>query len=118
MRLYLCGPTEKIPNRNAREFEHASMQLKSKGYGVASPVRMTSEGQAMEAAMNTRLAELLRCKGVALMQGWSRSRSVRLELDVAFACGKDVRWLESWLDDRPREWDDIVPTDVNGEALE
>ena len=118
MRLYLCGPTENLPSRNAEAFEAAMRSLSAMGYVVASPTRITSDGQEPTSAMNTRLAELLRCQGVALMQGWSRSRAVRLELDVAFACGKDVRWLESWLDHRPGAWDDIVPTDVNGEALE
>lgn len=117
MKIYIAGPI--VGTESGEAFRSAADKLAKSGYTAISPTRITTPYESHDSAMTIRLSELLRCDGVALLPGWSRSRDVRLELDVAFSCGKEVRWCESWVGDSNAEsWEDIVATDANGEALE
>ena len=96
MRIYICGPVSSTPNRNEPAFEDAARTLAASGYDASVPTRIVSPRAAHHDAMRTCLAELLRCDGVALLDGWERSKGCSTEVAVARACGMPQLPVYAW----------------------
>jgi nucleoside 2-deoxyribosyltransferase len=101
--LYIAGPMTGYPEFNYPAFQQAMSDLVAAGYEVLSPHNIdATEGvepgtQSWEWYMRKALGLLLRCDGVALLDGWEKSRGARLERQVANEVGMDTHTLRYWL---------------------
>lgn len=96
MRIYIAGPVTGRPDRNQAAFEQAAKALVDAGHAVSVPTRFIDPRADYHDAMRTCLAELLRCQGVALLEGYERSLGCGVEVAAARACGMDVRYWGEW----------------------
>ena len=105
MKLYIAGPMTGLPNFNYPAFERAEALLHNHGYSVESPHHNGEDGQqerfAYEEFIRMGLRQLLSCEGVALLDGWERSRGAKIELYVARAVKMPAEPIKYWLD-RPQ----------------
>jgi hypothetical protein len=100
-RLYVCGPMSGLPDFNYPAFDGAALRLKHRGYEVENPTENqqddTSRVPLWQQFMRLGLAQLVRCDGVALLDGWGASRGASLEVFVANQLGLTVMPLSDWL---------------------
>lgn len=112
LRLYVAGPMTGLPQFNYPAFDAAAKDLRSRGHDVVSPAEMddpearalalaSPDGDiaAFENASGKTWGDLLardvkivadEVDGVAVLDGWERSRGARLEVFVARLTGKQV----------------------------
>ena len=99
--IYLCGPV------SGREHAEAAghfrlVEEKIRGSGTAfytgNPLRFCPEGLEWHEAMRICVGEMVRCGGIALLQGWQRSRGAALELKLAQDLRIPVVYVEPPLD--------------------
>jgi hypothetical protein len=86
--IYLCGPV--TGNGQA---VHSFKSVEEKIWNAAqnsgitiytyNPVRICPPGFTWHLAMRVCVGELVRCHGIALLQGWQRSKGAALELKLA-----------------------------------
>ena len=101
MIVFVSGPMTGIADHNYPAFHQASVQLRKAGYTVVNPAAAgTVPGWAWSDYMLRGLTDLIRCDGVALLDGWTTSRGAQMEMRVALAMDLPVHVLEDWL---PRE---------------
>jgi len=88
--IYLCGP---VSGRNIQEaadhFKEIEGKIRRANSGVdiyyctSNPMRFCSPDFDWYQAMRICVRELSSCDGIALLQGWQRSRGATLELKLA-----------------------------------
>lgn len=91
-RIYIAGPMRGMPEHNFPAFERAAEQLRADGWTVCSPVdvgRLFANDPSVHGSEYIRedLMHLVRCQGIALLPGWSRSVGARCEVAVAITLG-------------------------------
>lgn len=99
MRLYIAGPMTGLPDYNYPAFKAAAVELGALGYETESPAD-NEDGtgtQTYEDYMRAGFLQLLRCDGVALLDGWETSKGSKRERQIAGWCGMDVAPLAYWL---------------------
>lgn len=99
MKLYVAGPMTGLPEFNYPAFRAATKALEDLGHEVEDP--STNENPTPEdyhGWLRMGLAQLIRCDGVALLDGWEASGGARLEVNVAATLGMRVRPLIDWCD--------------------
>lgn len=103
MKLYIAGPMTGLPNFNYPAFERAETLLNQLGFETESPHHNGENGEqerfAYEEFIRMGLKQLLQCNGVALLDGWERSRGVAIELYVARAIKIPCNPVERWVGD-------------------
>lgn len=75
-----------LKDNNMAAFDEYSAALRARHYDIVSPHEIVPEAEApeWEDYLRTDLREgLLICNAMILMPGWTRSRGVALELEVA-----------------------------------
>jgi len=95
MTWYLSGPMSGIDEHNFPAFVYAKTQMELRGHIVVSP-HETDLGDAVGEwveFLRADLIRMMRCQGIVLLRGWSKSRGSRLELSVAMALGFPVRFF-------------------------
>ena len=103
MRLYIAGPMTGLPHFNYPAFRAAEAELRAVGYGVLNPVDAEQhnptpgESQAWDWYMRHALRMVTEADGVALLDGWWRSRGASLEVHVARALELPTEPVEHWL---------------------
>ena len=110
-RLYIAGPCTGIPEYNAPAFDTAAEALRAAGFDVVNPIKLCryvqkpSEECSTEvhadywrACMRECIQALVFCHGVALLDGWEKSRGAMLETHIADTLGMRTAMVQRWLD--------------------
>lgn len=98
MRLYIAGPMTGLPDLNYPAFRTAAAQLAALGHEVEDPSTNTNPTpDDYHGWLRAGLAQLIRCDGVALLDGWEASGGARLEVSVGATLGLRVKPLAEWL---------------------
>jgi len=112
VKLYLAGPMTGIKDFNYPAFHAAAAQLRAAGYEVVNPAEMplpavvtgadgvikgTDDPQAFQAYMAVCLPELRRCGGIALLDGFTKSKGALEELRVATRLKLRRELVSNWL---------------------
>ena len=102
-RLYVAGPMTGLPDYNYPAFDGTAALLASAGYGVENPAdnealfKDRSGPPHYTEYLRAGLAQLLRCDGVATLEGWWNSGGARWEVQTAGILGLEVRPVSEWL---------------------
>ncbi len=100
-RIYVAGPMTGLPEFNYPAFRSAAADLAELGYEVEDPsTNVNPEPDDYHGWLRAGLAQLIRCDGVALLDGWEASGGARLEVNTAATLGLRVMPLRDWL--KPR----------------
>lgn len=103
MWLYVIGPVLGRENLNREAFVKARNELWDAGYHVLIPHDVVSPEASNEQTMQNRIMAMLRCDGIALLNGWEESEEAKFECDVAIFCGLNVQHYQEWLN-RATSW--------------
>jgi hypothetical protein len=101
VKLYVAGPMTGMPDFNYPAFDAAAAHLAALGHEPLNPVDSeefndTGAPQAWDWYMRHALRMVLAADGIALLDGWERSRGAQLECYVATALGLTVKPLHDW----------------------
>jgi nicotinic acid mononucleotide adenylyltransferase len=100
MKIYISGPMTGLPELNKPAFLAAEAALKDKGYEVLNPVKNGLPDTApWEDHMRADIIMLMGADGVALLDGWGKSRGALKEVAAALHI-MPVYILEKWLEER------------------
>lgn len=97
MRLYVIGPVSGIEGDNRPAFEDAALELERAGYDVCVPHWFIPQGTSWHKAMKRSVEVLVKCDGIAALEGFGRSKGARLEADLATGIGMPVKSVETWV---------------------
>lgn len=98
MRLYIAGPMTGLPGHNLPAFAAAATGLDTRDYVPVNPGRHGADPTSTWVDyMRRGIADLITCEGVAVLDGWERSRGAILEVHIARALGLPVQHLSRWL---------------------
>lgn len=97
MRLYIIGPVSGIEQDNRPAFEAAATRLEIAGYDTCVPHWFIPAGTDWQAAMRRSIEMLVKCDGVAALDGFGASKGARIEADLATGIGMPVKSVETWL---------------------
>jgi hypothetical protein len=98
MKIYISGPMTGLPGLNKPAFLAAEKALKVKGYEVLNPVRNALPDTApWEDHMRADIIMLMRADGVALLDGWEKSRGAKKEMTAAHGI-MPIFPLKKWLE--------------------
>jgi len=100
--IYLCGPfTGRKPQEAFKHFEGIEKKIREEFcevIGIANPLRICSPDMDWYKAMRRCVSELAKCDGIALLQGWQRSKGAALELRLAQDLHMPVIFVEQPVD--------------------
>ena len=85
-RLYLIGPVTGKPNDNRETFRAVRAILRKDGYECDRQM-LANDGQSTSPLYD----------GIAMLDGWERSRGAKIEHDIAEALGMPCRPWREWL---------------------
>jgi hypothetical protein len=98
--VYTCGAMSGLPDFNYPAFKAATAAMRAAGLVVECPTEGGQvEGWEWVDYMRRGITQLLRCRGVATLEGWENSRGARIEVGVALSLGLPVRPVGEWLAD-------------------
>lgn len=98
MLIYVAGPMTGLPDFNYPAFRAAAAQLRTFGFEVEDPsTNSNPTPDDYHGWLRAGLAQLIRCDGVALLEGWEASGGARLEVNVGATLGLRVAPLGAWL---------------------
>lgn len=84
MKLYLAGPMTGYKDLNFPHFHAVADLLRRQGHEVINPAEVNSDPtMAWEDCMRKDIAVLVTCEGIALLDGWEKSRGATLEHHIA-----------------------------------
>lgn len=96
--IYVAGPMTGLPEFNYPAFRAAAAQLRELGYDVEDPsTNVNPTPDDYHGWLRAGLAQLIRCDGVALLDGWEASGGARLEVNVGATLGLRVAPLADWI---------------------
>lgn len=99
-RLYVCGPMSGLPEFNYPAFHGATERLAALGYDIENPADNqqddTSPVPVWQQFMRLGVAQLVRCDGIALLDGWQKSRGASLEVFIGTQLGLTVMPVADW----------------------
>lgn len=102
MIYYLAGPMSGIQDQNYPAFQSACEQLRYVGFEIVSPhetfhhpTQPDEEGWAV--LVRHDAASLLKCQGIILLPGWSKSKGARFELTMALTLGMAIKLFKDGL---------------------
>jgi len=98
VKLYIAGPMSGIEDHNFPAFNRAADRLKEAGYEVENPADHGADGYFTWADyMKLDIPLMLKCDGVALLDGWTHSKGACLEVYIADALEMPRRYVDDWL---------------------
>ncbi len=94
MKVYLAGPMTGYPDSNHPEFHRAAKLLREQGHEVISPAEYELPAETLndwQVALRYDLGEsVCKSQGIAVLDGFEKSKGACLELHTALALGCDV----------------------------
>ena len=96
MRLYIIGPVSGIAQDNRPAFEEAARRLERAGYDPCVPHWFIPAGTEWQPAMKRSIEMLVKCDGVAALDGFGSSRGARIEAELAGGIGMPIKSVETW----------------------
>ncbi len=102
LRLYIAGPMTGVKDLNFPAFHARAAELRAAGYVVINPAEINGGADELVACaemtpeelqahwqkcMRKDITELCTCDGIAMLDGWTRSKGATLEHHVARALG-------------------------------
>lgn len=91
--IFISGPMTGLPNYNFEKFNEVAAKLEKAGHKVVNPVKICKkykqetvikDKSAFDAMVaEQQKAEREECDSIILLDGWEKSRGVRLELKTA-----------------------------------
>lgn len=98
-RIYIAGPMSGYEDHNFPAFNEAARQLSDAGYSVLNPAEETGvrPGWTWAQYLKHDLPLMLKCEGVATLDGWEGSRGALLEVHVASQLEMPVRSVAEWI---------------------
>jgi hypothetical protein len=97
--IYLSGPMTGIKDLNRPRFNKAAKALRKKGYHVINPPELDklSPQRTWEGCLRRDITQLMRCKEIATLPGWKKSRGACLEIYIGKALKMPVHSISYWL---------------------
>lgn len=96
--VYVSGPVTGFADGNRPAFEEAARALRAAGCAARIPHDDVGPGAPWVSAMKlTIMAILAQADGLAMLEGWERSRGASLERQVALALGMPVMGVGAWI---------------------
>jgi nucleoside 2-deoxyribosyltransferase len=84
IKLYLAGPMSGLPDMNYPEFNRVAALLRAKGYEAMNPAENPEPlCKSWAGYMRLAIAQLVQSDGVALLDGWDKSKGAQMELSIA-----------------------------------
>jgi hypothetical protein len=101
--IYISGPMSGIKHKNFPAFMKAALQLRKKGYQVINPAELDigEPRDTWEACLRRDIREEMRCKAIATLPNWKKSRGARLEVYIARKLAWPIHSIEYYLKRRP-----------------
>lgn len=97
-KLYISGPMSNYPEHNYPAFFEAAETLRNLGYDVVNPAELgVVDGWKWADYLRRDLRVMLDCDGVATLDGWTKSKGARLEVDVAEELDMPIDSVDAWL---------------------
>lgn len=91
MKLYLAGPMTGYQDLNFPHFHAVAALLRQQGHEVINPAEVNPDPTAKwEDCMRADIAVLVTCDGIALLDGWDKSRGATLEHHIASSLSMHV----------------------------
>lgn len=96
--LYLCGPMTGLPLFNHPAFNAAAKALRDAGYTVFNPVENgLPSTAAWEEHMRADIKQLMDCRDLAWLPGWTTSEGACLEVHNAQKLKMKLASVNDWL---------------------
>ena len=97
--LYLSGPMTGLKDKNFPAFMKAAIKLRAKKYRVVNPAELNiGDPQATwEACLVRDIKEMMKCRAVALLPNWRKSRGAKLEVYIAKALSWPIHSVDFYL---------------------
>ncbi len=96
--LYLCGPMTGLPDLNHPDFFAAAQALRDAGYTVFNPAENgLPKTAAWEEHMREDIRQLMDCRDVAWLPGWTSSEGACLEVHNAAALKMKLASVGDWI---------------------
>ena len=96
--VYVSSLVTGMRDGNRPAFEKAARALRASGCIARIPHDDVDPGTPWTPAMKlTLMAILAQADGLAMLEGWERSRGARLENTVALALGMPVMDVDGWI---------------------
>lgn len=105
MKTYIAGPMTGYENQNFPAFHAKAAEQRALGYEVVNPAEINGEDNELAAiaamtpeellehyrkCMANDITELLTCKRIVMLDGWTRSKGASLEHHIAKVMGFEV----------------------------
>lgn len=96
--IYVSGGMTGYELFNFPEFNRVAELLRRRGYAVINPAdKGIIDGWTWADYLKYDLAQVIRCDGVATLDGWQHSKGARLECTVAEGLEIPVLAYQDWL---------------------
>ena len=90
-RLYLAGPMTGYAEMNFPAFHAEAARLRALGFEIVNPAEIvTDQNTDWLTCMRADIKQLVDCDGIALLDGWAKSRGASIEQYLARALGLRV----------------------------
>lgn len=88
--IYLSGPMTGLPDKNFPAFMRAATKLRAKKHRVVNPAELNigDPKSTWEECLRRDIKEMMKCRAVALLPGWKKSKGALLEVYIA----KQLKW--------------------------
>lgn len=96
VRLYVIGPVSGIPDNNRAAFLEAHDLLAQSGFSVLIPHDFVGANADWQTAMRRSIESMLKCDGLAVLEGSDKSHGARLEYAIATALGMPCHSVQQW----------------------
>lgn len=91
MKLYIAGPMTGYLELNFPAFHAEAARLRAMGFEIVNPAEINAGANAQWLeCMRADIKQLVDCDGVALLDGWAKSRGASIEQYLARALGLRV----------------------------
>lgn len=88
--IYLSGPMTGLKDKNFPAFMRAATKLRAKKHLVVNPAELNigDPRSSWEECLRRDIKEMMKCRAIALLPGWRKSKGAMLEVYIA----KQLKW--------------------------